>query len=103
MDFFEWALEIEEIYENIINKAKQQNIEEIKNFTKEIENEIENKLEKKQKLVQDILKVLVKEIDHLSNAFDKDISFVLDELKTRYEQNKIELIKNILKEIGIEF
>ena len=56
MEIFKWAKEIEKISEDLIQKAKEANLEEIKNLKEVQEQEIEETVQKKQKVIKSAFK-----------------------------------------------
>jgi hypothetical protein len=103
MKIFEWMKDIEKVYNDLIEKAKEENLIEIQNFRKEQEKILEVYLQKKQNIVKNILSSLNTETNEGVKVFKEDIKSKLEAVKASYENEKKNLLDKIITKIGLDF
>ncbi|MFX0030058.1 MAG: hypothetical protein ACFE8B_12670 [Candidatus Hermodarchaeota archaeon] len=103
MKIFEWIEEIEKIYKDLINKAKNENLNELENLRSQQENNMEEKIEINKNIVESALKSQLKVLK------EKDM-FILEKIKDfkikmekEYQKSKEYLFELLIKDIGFDF
>ena len=103
MKIFEWAKEIENVYKDLIEKSKNQNLKEIEILRVENEQLIDESLQKKQNLVNIALKSLNKDVKKEISQFEENLKSILKNFEQDYNQNKKKIINDIIKSLGMDF
>ena len=103
MEIFKWMKEIEEVYIELIEKAKKENLDDIEKLKNDQDNHVEKILLTKQELINSALKSLSEELEQKENDFKKKISQILKKNEINYEENKIQLISSVIKQLELEF
>jgi hypothetical protein len=103
MEFFEKVKDIEEIYKNLINKAKNANLEEIQDFKEKQEVFLTNLIKERKFQVDSTLDSLTQSLNKKSNKFQFELTNQIKELDTEYQENLRKLQKLIIKQLGFEF
>ena len=70
MEIFDWAKEIERIYEELIEKTKNENLAEIQALREEQEKTLGRSMEQKQTIVNNALKVLSEKVNKEIESFN---------------------------------
>jgi len=103
LELFKWLNDIEKIYESLVNKAKEESVNEIQSLIDAEKKEVEELLKKKQESVDLVLKNFSKEIqDYLENFENKD-NDEIKMIKEVYQNNEEKLIKISLEKLGYDF
>lgn len=103
MDLFNWLSDIEKIYVNLINEAKEESLAEIQSLIDKEKKNVETILKKKQESVDLVLKSFSKEIkDYLEN-FEKIDNDNIKKIKVTYQNENNKLIEIILERLGYDF
>ncbi|MHA1670289.1 MAG: hypothetical protein ACTSV5_06875 [Promethearchaeota archaeon] len=103
MELFKWLSDIEKIYGNLIDKAKEESITEIQSLIDEEKKDVETTLKKEQESFDLVLKGFSKEIkDYLEN-FEKKDDDEIKKIKAIYQNNKNKLIEISLEKLGYVF
>ncbi|TFG25310.1 MAG: hypothetical protein EU532_11810 [Promethearchaeota archaeon] len=103
MKIFEWAEDLEKIYEDLLKKAKDQNFEEIEELKKNTQKDLEESQNTKNKLVKDALNSLRDDVSTEISQFKANLEKILHEFERNYDQNKKNMIRKIIKELGLDF
>ena len=103
MEIFDWAKEIERIYEELIEKTKNENLAEIQALREEQEKTLGRSMEQKQTIVNNALKVLSEKVNKEIESFKSKLNYLIDELKNNYDIKKPELTNVLLKKLGLDF
>ncbi|MFX0057798.1 MAG: hypothetical protein ACFE85_03345 [Candidatus Hodarchaeota archaeon] len=103
MKIFEWIKDIEKVYEDLIEKAKEESLIEIQTFRKEQEKFLEDSIQTKQNNVKEVLKSLNKETKEEIRIFKEKLESKLKLVKSNYERKMEELIEEIITKAGLNF
>lgn len=103
MDLFGWIRDIQNIYENLVNNAKNINLNQIKDFREEQDKKFETFLNKINVLVKTALGNLAVDIDAKTNVFEKDLNHAIKNIDVEFKKNMPKLEKLIIKEVGLDF
>lgn len=103
MSIFEMIRDIEKVYENLINKAKNESIAEIQSIKEQKEDDLKITLTKKNEFVDSVLKTVSKEVNDNIEKFEKNFSEALKKIEIHYQNNKDSLAELITKKLGYDF
>lgn len=103
MKIFEWVEEIENIYKDLIDKAKKENLTELENLRSEREKNMEEKIETNHKIVNSALNSLIKELDNKNTFIAEKVKEFKTKMEEQYQNSKDELFNLLIKDIGFDF
>ncbi len=103
MEIFEWVKDVEKIYEDLIEKAKNENLDELENLRTEQESIMEKKIVTFRELVGSALESLSKSLENENLFIKKKLKDFKKKMENSYNDNKENLIKLIIKDIGFDF
>lgn len=103
IEIFKWTKDIEKIYEGLIDKAKEENLAEMQAFRENQEKLIEKTLLKKQEVVNLALKNISIEINNGISSFNEKLDVAMKKIERKYQKDKIQLIKIIIKKLELNF
>ncbi|MFX1364037.1 MAG: hypothetical protein ACFFCE_14795 [Promethearchaeota archaeon] len=103
MEIFEWIKEIEKVYENLIEKAKNENLTELESLREEQENLMEKNIENFRNSSDSALKTLTKNLEDKNIFIKEKLKEFKNKMKKTYNDNKKNLIELIIKDIGFDF
>lgn len=103
MKIFEWVSEIEDIYDKLIEKSKNDNLKEIEDLRAESEKALSESIQKKQELVNDALKSIRTDVNEKINEFQKKLTSIIQNYESNYEQNKKRIIDQIITKLELDF
>jgi predicted DNA-binding transcriptional regulator len=103
MDVFEWVKDIEELYENLINNAKDINLKDIEEFREQQRTQFESFLEKKNELVNNALISLTTSGDTQIKEFEAQIDKAIEKIEVQFQEEISNLHKLIIDEMGLDF
>ncbi|MFX1310406.1 MAG: hypothetical protein ACFE8C_11955 [Promethearchaeota archaeon] len=103
MNIFDWVEEIEKIYKDLIDKAKNENLTELENLRSEQEKNMEEKIETNHKIVDSALNSLIKKLDDKNAFIAEKIKEFKTKMEEQYHNSKEELFKLLIKDIGFDF
>ena len=103
MEIFKWAKEVESIYANLIEKAKEQSILEIQNIREEQEKILEESIQKKQELIKSTFKELSTNVNEQIGTFESKLIHKVKLIEEQYLKNKEALINKTIKKLGFDF
>ncbi len=103
MEIFEWVKDVERIYEDLIEKAKNENLAELENLRTEQESIMEKKIVTFRELVGSALESLSKSLENENLFIKKKLKDFKKKMETSYNDNKENLIELIIKDIGFDF
>lgn len=103
IEIFKWTKEIEKIYEGLIDKAKEENLAEMQAFRENHEKLIEKTLLKKQEVVNLALKNISIEINNGISSFNEKLDVAMKKIERKYQKDKTQLIKIIIKKLELNF
>lgn len=103
MEIFNWMKDIEKVYDDLINKAKEANLKEIEEFRGSQEKTLGELFDRKKKLVNDTLLVLSDEINSNIKSFEKELESAIKNIESAYQENIEDLKKLIIDKLGTDF
>ena len=103
MEIFKWASEIEKVYKDLIENAKEESIAELQVLRNNQEKMVEYAIKQKQELVNLVLKNLSEEIDKGINKFKNNLDINIKKIEKTYHKNKKDLIELIIENLGLDF
>lgn len=103
MEIFDWVHDIEETYKFLIERAKEENLENIQKFKTHQEKLLDAKIKKKRKFVDSNLKLLLKEVTNGVEKLNVFYNQSIENIQTRYEDNRLKIINSIIKQLGFVF
>jgi len=103
MPIFKWVEEIENIYENLIEDAKKESLNDIEKLKASIEKDMEKKIHNNQEIINSALKTLSKEVNEKSSKFGESISKLNSKIEKIFYENKEGLMNLIFEKLGFDF
>jgi len=103
MDLFENLKDIENIYEDLINNAKNLNLKEIEKFRGNEQKTFERFIFEKNKLVNEVLATLAKEVKIKINNFENNLDGAIKKIELQFQKSIENLQKLIIEESGLDF
>ncbi|MFW9821679.1 MAG: hypothetical protein ACFFE4_02010 [Candidatus Thorarchaeota archaeon] len=103
MKIFDWVEEIENIYKNLIDKSKEENLTELENLRSEQEKYMEEKIDTNHKIVNSALNSLIKKLDDKNTFITEKLKEFKTKMAEQYLNSKEELFKLLIKDIGFDF
>ncbi len=103
MDLFEWLKDIEKLYENLMNNAKDINLKDIEDFRNQQRERFETFLEKKNDLVNSALIQISLDSDAETKVFEDQMDKAIKKIEVKFQKESENLYKIIIDEIGLDF
>jgi len=103
MDIFEWVRDIEKVYEDLINNAKNLNLKELEEYREEQANNFDSFITKINVLVNTAIGNLTVAVDIETNTYEKDLNDAIKKIEVDFKKKIGNLQKLIIKEVGLEF
>lgn len=103
IDIFKWTEDMEKIYEDLIEKGKKENLDEIQKVRTEQENLLERKIESYRDTVDFTLKSLIKSLESEDQTILVEIDNLIKKIEKKYRENKDNLIKLLIKNLRFDF
>ncbi len=103
MKIFEWVEEIERIYEELVETAKKESLEDIQKDRSAQEKLLEDTTRKNQDIINNALKTVSKKLSAESAKFEELLMNLRNNIEKYYYDNKEDLINSIFKELGFDF
>lgn len=103
MDIFEWVKDIERVYEELINNAKNTNLKEIEEFRQEQAEKFDTFITKINVLVKTAIGNLTVAVDLETNSYEKDLNNAIKKIEVDFKKNIENLQKLIIEEVGLNF
>ncbi len=103
MPIFKWVEEIENIYDDLIENAKKESLEDIEKLKASLEKDMEKKNHNNQEIINSALATLSKEVNEKSLEFGESISKLNSKIEKNFYENKEELIVLIFEKLGFDF
>lgn len=103
MDVFKWIKDIEDVYEDLINKAKDVNLKDIEDFRELQRKTFENFLSKKNELVNNAFFKLTSDVDSEIKMFRDKMNTAIKKIEHEFENNIQNLQKLIITEAELDF
>ena len=103
MEIFEWTKEIENIYKDLIDKAKNLNLTELEDLRMEQEKDMEKRIEHNNKIVESALNSQLLTLNDENSYIAKNIEDFKNKMDNQYQSSKKALFKLLIKDIGFDF
>jgi vacuolar-type H+-ATPase subunit H len=103
MRIFEWVNDIEKVYQQLIDKARQENSLEIQVFKEQQENLLKEMQKKNHDLVNLSLESLSEDVISGIRSYEEKIDEALQKIKNDYQKKKNKLINQMIEELGVSF
>ncbi len=103
MEVFNWVNDIEKVYEDLIEKAKDINLTEIKVSREKQEKVLEALLKQKNELTTTSLKNLSADVQDRIKDFRKKLNEAINNIENVYQKEKKNLEDLILEKLGFDF
>lgn len=103
MEIFKWVKDIEQLYEDLIDKTKEENFAESQNLKNQQENLIEKTLAENQKFMSLALKRLSEEVDNEIKILEQNLDVAIKNIEINYQKNRKNLDKLIIEKLGFDF
>jgi len=103
MNIFEWAKDIEKVYQQLIEKARKENTLELQVFKEQQENILKELLKKNHDLVNLSLESLSEDVTNGVRSYEAQFDEALKLIEKDYQKNKSELISEIISKLGFKF
>ena len=103
MDLFEWIKDIEKVYEDLINNAKEINLNDIEEFRDQYRKRLEFFIDEKNELINNALINLSIEVDKETKVFEEQMVNALKHIKNQFQKEIKNLQELIIVEVGLDF
>ena len=103
MEIFKWVEEIEKIYDDLIEKAKDESLGEIKKVQSSQAKVMEEMIYKNQENLNNALTKVSKEVKGKSEEFEVLLKDLCVKIERYYLENKKGLTNLLIEKIGFEF
>ncbi len=103
MDIFKWIKDIENVYEELINSAKNVNLNDIEQFREIQRKEFEDYLRKKNDLVNNALITLSKDVGSETKIFRDKMDIAIKKIEKQFQNSIQNLNKLIISEARLDF
>ncbi len=103
MDLFEWLKDIEIVYEDLINNAKEINLNDIEEFRDQYRKRLEFFIDEKNDLINNGLINLSIEVDKETKVFEEQMDDALKYIKKQFQKEIKSLHELIIEEVGLDF
>ncbi len=103
MDLFEWLKDIEKVYEDLINNAKEINLNDIEEFRDQYRKRLEFFIDEKNELINNALINLSIEVDKETKVFEEQMDNALKHIKNQFQKEIKNLQELIIVEVGLDF
>ena len=103
MDVFENLKDIEKVYEDLINNAKNLNLKDIEDFRNDQDKKFEQFIKNKNEFVNTTLGNLSIEVDGEIKTFEKKLDNAIKKIEMHFQKNIGKLHELIIEEVGLDF
>ena len=103
MEIFKWVEEIEKIYDNLIEKAKKESLEDIRKARTSQEKDMEKVIYKNQEIINDASAKVSKEVSEKSKNFEELVKNLCSKIEKDYQENKGGLTSLLFEKLGFDF
>ena len=103
MEIFKWVEEIEKIYDDLIEKAKKESLEDIRNARTSQEKEMEKTIYTNQEIINDALAKVSNKVKENSENFEELLKNLCNKIVKYYQENKEGLTSLIFEKLGFDF
>ncbi|MFX1257974.1 MAG: hypothetical protein ACFFAN_08950 [Promethearchaeota archaeon] len=103
MDIFDWVKDVEETYKYLIEKAREENLADLQDYTTQQEKLMEEILNEKQEIVTYAFKAFSEDLDYRLKKFEGQYIQATKKVQEKYKENKKRLLNLILERLGLDF
>ena len=103
MNLFKSLKEIETLYENLIENAKKESLDQIELLENEQKKNLEEIIKKKMEFVNSVLNDLSEEVKTYIINFEKKNNEIIKKIDRNYKKNKSKLTQSIIEKLGYDF
>ena len=103
MEIFKWVEEIEKIYDDLIEKAKEGSLEDIRKARTSQEKDMEKIIYKNQEIINNASAKVSKEVSEKSKIFDELVKNLCNKIEKNYRNNKEGLTSLLFEKLGFDF
>jgi len=103
MKIFDWAKDLEEVYQQLIEKARNENTIEVQVFKENQEKLLKQLLKKNHELVNLSLESLSEDVTSGIRSYEAQFDKALKIIEEEYQKKKSELIDEIILKLGFNF
>lgn len=100
MEIFKWIEDIEKIYKDLIEKAKQESLKEIQILREEQENQIELSLKNKREIFNAAIKNLSESVKVETKSLEDKLGKIINNIEIDFKKHNEKLIELINDKIG---
>ena len=103
MEIFNWTMELEKIFNDLIEGAKEENLGEIQTLRNNQEKMFEFALKQKQDITRTALDNLHSEVNDRIEKFRNQLNTIMKNIEGQFQKDKDNLIVLIINNFGLEF
>ncbi|MFW9865428.1 MAG: hypothetical protein ACFFEN_04950 [Candidatus Thorarchaeota archaeon] len=103
IDVFKWVEEVEKVYKDLIEKGKKENLDNLQMIRTGQEDLLEKKVKHYHDTVNFALKSLTENLAKEDQTINKKINDLKKQMKKKYQENKDNLIKLLIKDLRFDF
>jgi len=103
MEVFKWVEEIEKIYDELIEKAKSESLAEIQELRAQLEKETDKVVQETREHINLTLQNTSKEVVNENKNFEEKIKHLCEKIEKKFQLNKENLMKSIIKRLEFDF
>ena len=103
MELFKWLKEIEQVYEELIENAKKESLDQIQLLEEQQKRNLEILLKEKKEFVNSTLTDLSNEVKNSLDNLKIKNSEIIKKIELNYKKNKNKLIQSIIEKLGYDF
>ena len=103
MNIFDSINELEQMYENLLNEAKERHTKEFHLLREKYDKQIDNRVNLLDEFIKKALDNLTIELKNKTNEFENTIAQLFQKIEQEYKENKKEFINQISKILELPF
>jgi len=103
MSIFNWVKDIEETYDELIEKAQNENKSELNKLKEQEETNLKETLDEKGNFIERVLNELKQDLNFRISNFKQKIDKEIEKTEKDYKNNQDQIIKQVLSDIGVDF
>lgn len=103
MNIFDNVKELEKMYENLLNEAKERHTEEVRSLREKYDEVIDKRANLLDVYINDTLENLSIELQDKINEYKNTITQLFHEIEQEYKKNKEDFINQIIKVLELPF
>ena len=103
MEIMKWARDIESLYEELLEKAKKEKLNEIQDLREKQQTIMDAIYTRKQEVVNSALKRLSEEVYEGVENFRESLKKATKKIEKKYQSKKEDLIETIINKLGLDF